>query len=184
LYIKEYFYVLGAEKLGTKQERINTFKNAMANYPTGVSVVTTTDENDKPVGLTVNSFASVSVDPLLVLWSIDRRVSTYEPFSNTNKFAVNILREDQADLAYTFSSSDDDDRFTNCSWNFSENGLPIIDNVITTLQCTLYKQVEAGDHLTLIGEVIDIQTNEENPLLYHGRKLAPLPANFHQPSSS
>ncbi len=159
---------------------INTFKNAMANYPTGVTVVTTIDENNVPTGLTVNSFASVSVDPLLVLWSIDRHVSTFKAFSKADKFAINILRKDQVDLAYIFSSGEEESRFKNCPWQLSKNNLPIIDNVIASLQCTLYKQVHAGDHLTLIGEVIDIQANNEEPLLYHNRKLAPLPPSFHE----
>jgi len=151
----------------------------MANYPTGVSIVTTVDENQTPVGLTVNSFASVSIDPLLVLWSIDRNVSTYEPFSKTDKFAVNILREDQKDIAYLFASKEED-RFAHCTWYKSDNGLPIIQHTIATLQCNLYKQVQAGDHLTLIGEVIDISANDQAPLLYHGRKLGPIPPSFHQ----
>ena len=155
------------------------FKNAMANYPTGVSIVTTVDEDQAPVGLTVNSFASVSIDPLLVLWSIDRNVSTYEPFSKTDKFAVNILREDQDEIAYLFASKEDD-RFAHCKWYESKNGLPIIQNAIATLQCKLYKQVQAGDHLTLIGEVTDISANDQPPLLYHGRKLGPFPSTFHQ----
>lgn len=78
--------------------KVNSFKEAMANYPTGVSVVTAIDENDNPIGLTVNSFASVSVDPLLILWSIDNKVSTYEAFKKVDQFAVNILADDQEKL--------------------------------------------------------------------------------------
>lgn len=151
----------------------------MANYPTGVSIVTTMDKEQNPVGLTVNSFASVSIDPLLVLWSIDRNVSTFDPFSKTNKFAVNILREDQDNIAYLFASKEED-RFSHCEWYKSDDGLPIIKDTITTLQCKLYKQVHAGDHLTLIGEVMDISANDQAPLLYHGRKLGPFPTNFHE----
>ena len=66
--------------MGTNIDQINGFKKAMGNYPTGVTVVTAFDENNKPMGLTVNSFASVSIDPLLILWSIDNCAGSYEIF--------------------------------------------------------------------------------------------------------
>ena len=78
------------------------FKEAMGNYPTGVTVQTTTYKDGNPVGLTVNSFASVSLDPLLVLWSIDHRVSTLDSFVNGGKFAVHILAGDQQDVCKNF----------------------------------------------------------------------------------
>ena len=80
------------------------FKKALGNYPTGVTVVTTLDENNKPVGLTANSFASVSIDPLLILWSLDKKSRLYDAFTQSNKFAVNILADDQADLCGLFAS--------------------------------------------------------------------------------
>ncbi len=66
--------------MGKNTEQITRFKEAMGNYPTGVTVVTAFDADNKPMGLTVNSFASVSLEPLLILWSIDKRVSTYSTF--------------------------------------------------------------------------------------------------------
>ena len=107
-------------------EKIERFKKALGNYPTGVTVVTAFDQNGKPMGLTVNSFASVSLDHLLlILWSIDKRVSTYEEFIKTDKFSVNILAADQSDLCTLFSSKVAD-RFSQCDWNESENNLPIL----------------------------------------------------------
>src|SRR5690625_3786301 len=170
---------LGVGKLEKNKDYVHLFKNAMANYPTGVTVVTTFDEEKNPVGLTVNSFASVSLDPLLILWSIDKGVSTYPPFEKTEKFAINILGAEQRDLAYLFASKERE-RFKHCQWHESEQGLPIIEGAIASLQCRLYKKVEAGDHLTLFGEIIDIDTADEAPLLYHGRKLGPFPEKFHK----
>lgn len=164
------------------EKKVEIYKQAMANYPTGVNVVTTTDENGEPVGLTVNSFASVSLDPLLVLWSIGDGVSTYAPFAETEKYAVNILGTSQTDIAYLFAGKEKD-RFGNCEWEMSKHGLPIISGANATLQCKLYKRIKAGDHLILIGEVIDIQVKEEKPLLYHNRKIAPFPASFHTDES-
>lgn len=160
-------------------DKVNKFKEAMANYPTGVSVVTATDKEDKPVGITVNSFASVSLDPLLILWSIDNNASTYDKFMEVDKFNVNILAENQAEVATVFASSDGD-RFANCKWHNSENGLPMIEEAMASLQCNVYKKIEAGDHIIFIGEIFDISVTEKAPLLYHQRKMGPLTAVFHE----
>lgn len=160
-------------------DKINKFREAMANYPTGVSVVTTTDKDNNPTGLTVNSFASVSLDPLLILWSIDNNVSTYDKFMEVDKFTVNILAENQAEIATLFASSESD-RFTNCEWNFSKDNLPIISGAMTSLQCNVFNKIEAGDHIIFIGEIFDINVTKKAPLLYHNRKMGPLPAAFHE----
>lgn len=161
--------------------KADLFKQAMANYPTGVTVVTALDEQNNPVGLTVNSFASVSLDPLLILWSIDKRVSTYETFTKIDKFAVNILAGDQVDVASLFASrTSNQERFANCIWKESEHNLPIIENSTAILQCKKFNQIEAGDHMILIGEIIEIDVETKSPLLYHGRKLGAFPESFHE----
>ena len=162
-----------------KNEQIERFKQALGNYPTGVTVVTALDENNKPMGLTVNSFASVSLDPLLILWSIDKRVSTYDKFLKTDKFAVNILASDQNDLCTLFSSRVED-RFSQCKWEESELQLPVLEDTLAVLQCKTFKQVEAGDHMILIGEVLDIQNSDKEPLLYHKRTLGGIPEEFYK----
>lgn len=160
-------------------DKVNSFKEAMANYPTGVTVVTAIDENDNPIGLTVNSFASVSLDPLLILWSIDKRVSTYESFQKVDKFAVNILSDNQADIAALFASRNSD-RFASCEWTLSANHLPIINGAAATLRCNVFKRIEAGDHTIIIGEISEITVEKKSPLVYHGRKMGALPSNFHE----
>src|SRR5699024_11611195 len=90
------------------QENIDTvhlFRDTMATYPRGVSVATAIDKEKYPFRITVNSFASVSLDPLLILWSIDHNASTYDQFMETEQFVVNILAEEQADVASTFARS-------------------------------------------------------------------------------
>jgi flavin reductase (DIM6/NTAB) family NADH-FMN oxidoreductase RutF len=154
------------------------FKEVMGNYPTGVTVVTTVDENGVPLGLTVNSFASVSLDPLLVLWSIDKRVSTYDIFTKTEKFAVHVLANDQSDICSLFASKGTD-RFKNCDWKLSENNLPIIAGAAGVMQCKTFKTIEAGDHTILIGEIVDIQSESKEPLLYHKRKFGKIPEEFY-----
>lgn len=161
-----------------KENHIDLFKQAMSNYPTGVTVMSTVDKEGNPVGLTVNSFASVSIDPILVLWSINKDVSTYPPFSVADKFTVNILAEDQTDIAYLFAGKEED-RFAHCDWEMSEDGLPIIKGTAATMQCTVHHKIEVGTHITFFGEVFAMNANDQAPLLYHRRKIASFPMDYH-----
>lgn len=162
--------------MGHQQEE---FKKALGNYPTGVTVVTTFDKEDKPVGLTVNSFASVSIDPLLVLWSIDKKSKSLANFTRAENFAVNILASDQEKLCFLFSSKEVD-RFAQCEWRRSENHLPVLANTASVLECETVQQIEAGDHIILIGKVRDIKNYDKAPLLYHQRNVGGIPKTFYQ----
>lgn len=160
-------------------EKQELFKEALGNYPTGVTIVTTTDKNNIPLGLTVNSFASVSLDPLLVLWSIDHKVSSMKAFENSGKFAVHILAGNQSELCKTFASKNVD-RFASCNWSLSPLELPVIEGAFAVLECETYKTIEAGDHTILIGAVQNIQVDKElNPMLYHRRHFGEIPAEFY-----
>lgn len=165
--------------MGEHVEQEALFRKALGSYPTGVTVVTALDEQNEPIGLTVNSFASVSLDPLLILWSIDENVSTYQTFKNIDKFAVNILAEDQKDLALLFSTKEEE-RFDNCEWTLSEHGAPVLADALATLECTTFKAVEVGDHTTLFGEVKNIVATDQAPLLYHKRHLGAIPKTFYE----
>ncbi len=154
------------------------FKKALGNYPTGVTVVTTFDEANNPIGLTVNSFASVSLDPLLILWSIDKKSGSCPAFIEAEKFAVNILADDQADICTLFASKVED-RFSQCKWEESERNLPVLSGSLAQLECKTAKQIDAGDHIIFIGEVIHIHNEDKNPLLYHRRNFGPIPEEFY-----
>lgn len=163
----------------TQEEKQKLFKLALGNYPTGVTIVTTTASDGTPVGLTANSFASVSLDPLLILWSIDHRVSSLKSFTQCEKFAVHILADNQAELCKTFATRDVD-RFGMCEWSTSEHNLPVLEGALAVLQCKLHQAVEAGDHTILIGEVLDIEVNCDcEPLLYHRRNFGRIPDEFY-----
>ncbi|MGG1396576.1 flavin reductase family protein [Bacillus salipaludis] len=167
-----------------KETNQDLFKQIMGNYPTGVTIVTTTKEDGTPVGLTVNSFASVSLEPLMVLWSIDHRSSLLKEFKEGGKFAVHVLAEEQIELCKTFATKHDD-RFSTCDWELSSNGLPIIDGVLGVFECKTFKDIEAGDHTVFIGEVTDLQINKEkDPMLYHLRNFGPIPKEFYQPKQT
>lgn len=162
-----------------KMEQIANFKAALGNYPTGVTVVTAFNEDGNPMGLTVNSFASVSLEPLMILWSIDKRVHSYDAFLKVDKFTVNILSAEQGDLCNLFSSRVED-RFAQCDWKKSSYDLPVLSDSLAVLQCKVFKRVEAGDHMIMIGEVLDVQNEAKEPLLYHRRTLGAIPKEFYK----
>ena len=164
--------------MSNQNDQMVQFKELMGNYPTGVTVVTAVNESGRPIGLTVNSFTSISIDPLLIMWSIDKKVSTYDSFMKIDRFAVNILAADQTDLVKLFTKKDID-RFQHCEWAESDLGLPILANTIGSLQCKVYNRFEAGDHTILLGEVAEVQSKAKDPLLYHKRKVGPIPAEFY-----
>ncbi|RHW31771.1 flavin reductase [Lysinibacillus yapensis] len=164
----------------TLTENQQLFKQALGNYPTGVTIVTSTEEDGTPVGLTVNSFASVSLDPLMVLWSIDHKVSTLDTFSNRGKFAIHILAGDQQQLCLNFASKNVD-RFGTCNWELSPRELPVIEGAFAVLECKTHQAVVAGDHTILIGEVTNIKVDEtKEPMLYHRRQFGPIPSSFYE----
>ncbi len=151
-----------------------TFKEIMGSYPTGVSIVTTMIDN-KPVGLTVNSFASVSINPLLVSWCIDKKSSSLEAFLHSDKFAVNILSGHQKEECFIFADRTESDRFSKISWTESSNHLPILEGVFAVLECKKFQEVDAGDHFILIGEVIDLQRTENKPMFYYQKQVSVVP---------
>jgi flavin reductase (DIM6/NTAB) family NADH-FMN oxidoreductase RutF len=163
----------------SNQDNIAVFKEIMGSYPTGVTIVTSTDRDGNPVGLTVNSFASVSLDPLLVLWSIDHRVTTLDAFKQAEGFAVHVLAADQKELCWAFAGKEPD-RFAKAQWSMSEHKLPVIDGAFGVLQCKTIQKVEAGDHTIMIGEVIDISKFDKDPMLYFRRNVGPVPTSFGQ----
>ncbi|MBS4172969.1 flavin reductase family protein [Bacillus sp. FJAT-49736] len=142
------------------------FRNAMGNFATGITVVTT-EMDGKIEGMTVNAFMSVSLDPMLVVVSVDKQAPMYDILQQTKKYAVSILREDQEDLSMIFADQipgKDVVEFDRL------DGQPVLTNAITTVACEVQDMVKAGDHMLFIGKVTDISIQEGNPLLYFGGK--------------
>ncbi|KOY80760.1 flavin reductase family protein [Lysinibacillus macroides] len=159
-------------------DQVTAFKLALGNYPTGVTVVTTCHDT-QPIGLTVNSFASVSIDPLLILWSLDKKSQLHSYFTAAPTFAVNILASDQEHLCTLFASKVPD-RFAQAKWSMSSFDLPILHDTAAILQCKTYQQVDAGDHTIFIGQVLDITNSPKEPLLYHRRHIGEIPKSFYR----
>lgn len=128
-------------------------RNAFGTFMTGVTVVTAHDKNGDPLGFTANSFASVSIDPPLILVCLANSSQNYDALVNAPGFAVNILSETQLDVSNTFARPVKD-RFASVSWHNGPNGAPILDGASAWFDCVMHKTVEAGDHVILIGEVL------------------------------
>lgn len=135
-----------------KVNKIRELRDAFGSFMTGVTVVTTCKEDGTPLGFTANSFASVSLDPALLLVSIAKTSSNYHNFANASHFAINILAEEQKDVSNTFARPSED-RFAHLAWSKSACQNPLIDQVSAWFDCTTYQMVDAGDHAILIGKV-------------------------------
>ena len=138
-------------------------RRAFGNFATGVTVVTTLDAEGKPCGFTANSFTSVSIDPPLLLVSIARTAFGCDVFTASRGFAVNILARSQRELSNRFAAAGTD-KFANLDWHSVQNGSPIIDDVVAWFDCSHHEQVDAGDHIILIGRVQQYAYNTDTPL--------------------
>src|SRR5438552_2329658 len=140
------------------------FKNAMSHFASGVTIVTTEHEG-KPFGMTVASFASLSLRPPLVLVCIEKIVKTHDAIAASGKFAVSILSSAQQEVSARFASRSED-KFAGVELRKGTLGLPLIAGALTTIECTIEKSLPGGDHTIFIGNVVDAQTTEGAPLLY------------------
>ncbi|MER9702767.1 flavin reductase family protein [Mesorhizobium sp. M0204] len=142
-------------------------RNAFGRFATGVTVVTT-GTADGPVAITANSFSSVSLDPPMVLWSIGRHSRRFEAFANSAHYAIHVLAEDQIDLCWRFSKSGTD--FADLDLSSSEHGVPLLPRALARFECSVADRFPAGDHMILLGRVLELETQEGLPLLFAGGK--------------
>jgi flavin reductase (DIM6/NTAB) family NADH-FMN oxidoreductase RutF len=151
-----------------------TFRNAIGRFTTGVAIATCRAADGGRVGLTVNSFNSVSLDPPLVLFSIDRKARSCPLFVAAGHFAINILREDQIWLSKTFASADGP-RWEGLALATLETGAPVLSEALATFDCRAVAAHDGGDHVIFVGQVLALNAAEGDPLLYFRgeyRKLA------------
>jgi len=146
----------------------DVFRKAFGHFATGVTIVTAVAPDGKIAGMTASSFNSVSLDPPMVLWSAGTQAAEYEVFATCKKFAVHVLSESQAELSNRFATPGID-KFEGIDWSLSSNNLPVISGCPMCLQCETIAGHEVSDHKVLIGLVVDVDLNsEEPPLLYYG----------------
>ena len=143
------------------------FRQALGQFATGITIATTLDKDGVPHGLTVNSFNSVSLDPPLVLWSLNKESHQLDAFSNSGFYGISVLAEGQMDISNRFAAFVED-RFEGVSWQSGETGAPLLDGALATFDCKTETIIDGGDHIILIGRVIQAERKEGNPLLYFG----------------
>lgn len=141
-----------------------TFKLAMSHFASGVTVVTT-EVDGTPYGMTVASFASLSLHPPLVLICVEKTIKTHDALTRAGAFGVSILALSQQDVSGRFASKRDD-KFEGVNVRKGELGVPLIAGALCTLECRVHSQLPGGDHTIFVGEVVDVQTSEAEPLLY------------------
>ncbi|WP_159876463.1 flavin reductase [Aquitalea denitrificans] len=141
------------------------FRKTLGAFVTGVTVVSTRQEDGTPRGFTANSFTSVSLDPALVLICIGKSAASYPVFSAAAHFSISILAEDQKQLSSLFASKAAD-KFEQVAWHQGLTGSPVIDGAAAWFDCATHQVVEAGDHIILIGRVLDFANTTASPLGY------------------
>lgn len=151
-------------------------RRVMGHFATGVTIITTRDQDGTPYGLTANAFTSLSLDPPLCLICVDRRAESFSHFDTSKVFNVNILETGQEALSNQFAKSGGD-KFTGVACTKAANGVPLIDGALATLECTITETLQGGDHVIHLGRVDRFTINAGEPLLYFQgkyRRLAPL----------
>ena len=144
------------------------FRASLAMFATGVTIVTALGVNGEPIGLTANSFNSVSIAPPLVLWSLSRQAGSMPGFARGSHYAINILAADQLALAERFASKALD-RFDGVACSIGAGGAPLIDGAAATFECFNRSRYEEGDHVIFVGEVERCARREgAQPLIFHG----------------
>lgn len=139
------------------------FRDALGRFATGVTVVTCATA-DGPLGITANSFSSVSLDPPLVLWSIARTSTRFAAFSAAQHFAIHILAEDERDLAARFTRGGAG--FDGLDWTAGPGGAPMIGGTFARFDCRLHAAHDGGDHLILVGRVDRVAQRDGAPLVF------------------
>jgi flavin reductase (DIM6/NTAB) family NADH-FMN oxidoreductase RutF len=148
---------------------VQQFRAALGMFATGVTIVTVRDASGAPIGLTANSFNSVSLEPPLVLWSLAREAGSMPHFQRGSHYAINILAAEQRDLAERFSRREAADRFAGVAFREGRAGAPILEGAAAVFECFNRSRYAEGDHVIFVGEVEHCERREgAQPLIFHG----------------
>jgi flavin reductase (DIM6/NTAB) family NADH-FMN oxidoreductase RutF len=157
---------IAANSFKTSPLETREFRDALGAFSTGITIVTALGPRGEKVGMTVNSFSSVSLEPALILWSIDRNASCYSEFIACNHYAVHILSAEQKTLSNLFSSRDND-QFSGLVCDKGIADLPLLPDYSACFQCAAEHQYDGGDHVILVGRVLAFCDRGAAPLLYY-----------------
>lgn len=142
-------------------------RQALGRFATGVTVVTTRGISGRLEGVTVNSFAAVSLDPPLVLWSLRRDSTVLTSFLQSGAFAVNVLASDQEKISRRFAASGRKD-FAGLAFRLNTAGVPVIEGCLATFECRTESTIEGGDHVIFIGRIDEAECRTGDPLIFSG----------------
>ena len=153
------------------QARTRQFRAALGAFATGVTIVTTRNPAGEDIGLTANSFNSVSLDPPMVLWSLARKSLSLPAFLESGYFAVHVLAAAQEDLSVTFATRGAD-KFAGLNVTRGAGGIPLIPGCSALFQCKTAFNYEGGDHVIFVGEVQEFEHFNQPPLVFHSGRYA------------
>jgi flavin reductase (DIM6/NTAB) family NADH-FMN oxidoreductase RutF len=142
------------------------FRQLLGRFATGVTVLTTRTPGGEPIGMTASSVASVSLDPPLVLVSVDRRHDMYAALDAATHFVLNVLAADQEMLSRRFAA-DEPNRFGGVGFRPNKQGIAVLDGVLAHIECEKQSAIPAGDHTVFIGQVVGGSVTDRRPLLYY-----------------
>ena len=150
------------------------FRKHLGKFPTGVTIVTTSDQQGTPVGMTANSFNSVSLNPPLVLWSIDRSAGCFDAFNESDYFAIHVLGEHQQELSNLFARRGVD-RFKDVHTSNGIGCVPLLKDYSVRFECQVEHRYDGGDHVIMVGKVLDMDLKDGvKPLIFHDGQYAAL----------
>lgn len=154
------------------------FKQAMGCFTTGIAVVSAV-ENNTSYGITINSFSSVSLEPPLVLFSLDKKITLHNTFTKANSFSINILADNQKHISDHFAFGDKSD-WSNIPHSLSEQThSSIIDSCLMSIECEQFASYDGGDHTIILGKVIKLgKKQNKSPLVYQGSNYYTLGSNI------
>ncbi len=153
----------GMEHFSPSPEMGRKLRGALSRFGTGVTIVTAPTEKG-PIGITANSFSSVSLDPPLVLWSAAKSSRRFPYFAKAERFAIHVLGEEQMPLCNAFSA--DAFAFDKVNWTEGEGGVPLLQGCLARFECERYAEYDGGDHSIFVAHVLQAAVREGNPLLF------------------
>ena len=162
--------------MNTKQPSHPTFdrldlRKALGSFGTGVTIVTTKAADNRLVGVTANSFSSVSLEPAIVLWSLQKTSPNLSAYDDCGRFVINVLTLQQIEHSRRFASPVPD-KFNGVAHRLGLEGLPVLEGCAATFECRTIQRLDVGDHILYLGQVEAYQHQEETALLYVQGKYA------------
>jgi len=155
------------------EENGKRFRGALGVFPTGITIVTSRTPEGRDFDLTATSFNSVSLDPPLVLWSLDRKSSNAAAFERVDAFGIHVLAAGQEPVCRQFFTRGID-RFAEIEVVRGHGGVPIIAGCAAVFECRMVHRYEGGDHVIMVGEVVSFSRTASDPLVFYRGRVAPL----------